>query len=290
MGYRVKHLLIGAALFMGTLSSALAGEKSQYSLFNPTPGHQMREMSTDRPDTVETPFTVDAGHIQFETNLFGYARSRPSADGTISHAYDLAATNIRVGLTNAVEFNAVWQPHGIVHTRQRNPFARSRESGIGGVDLRTKINLWGNDNFDETGSALALLPYVSLPVDRNNGISPDHVEGGLIIPLALKLSETFEFGFNGGARWIKSDTNAAYHTEYLASASLAYAWTDRFGTYYEVSTMFNVDDPRGSNVVVVGTGVTYAVTDNLQLDAGMNFGVTDASDRINPFIGFSQRF
>jgi long-subunit fatty acid transport protein len=42
--------------------------------------------------------------------------------------------------------------------------------------------------------------------------------------------------------------------------------------------------------VILATGTTYSVTDNLQLDAGVNFGVTEASDRVNPFEVVSQRF
>ena len=36
--------------------------KSQYTLFNPTPDRLLRDLTTDRPDTTECPFTVDAGH------------------------------------------------------------------------------------------------------------------------------------------------------------------------------------------------------------------------------------
>ncbi len=59
-------------------------DKSRYWLFNPTPENLMRDLTTDRPDMTESPFTVDAGHVQFETNIFGYTRSRPDQDGTIS--------------------------------------------------------------------------------------------------------------------------------------------------------------------------------------------------------------
>ncbi|WP_375396658.1 hypothetical protein [uncultured Sphingomonas sp.] len=36
-------------------------DKSQYTLFDPTPRAAMRPFSTDRPDTTESPYTVDAG-------------------------------------------------------------------------------------------------------------------------------------------------------------------------------------------------------------------------------------
>ena len=34
----------------------------------------MREMSTDRPDKTESPYTVDAGHFQIEWDLFNFER------------------------------------------------------------------------------------------------------------------------------------------------------------------------------------------------------------------------
>jgi long-subunit fatty acid transport protein len=41
---------------------------------------------------------------------------------------------------------------------------------------------------------------------------------------------------------------------------------------------------------VFGTGITYKLTKNFQIDAGINIGLTPAADRINPFIGLSRRF
>lgn len=89
----------------------MAADKSGYSLFAPTPDRLLRDMTTDPPDTTESPFTVDAGHVQVEVSLFGYSRSRPD-DGAITDSYEFATTNIRIGLTNETEINFVWQPDG----------------------------------------------------------------------------------------------------------------------------------------------------------------------------------
>jgi hypothetical protein len=250
----------------------------------------LRDMTTDRPDTTESPFTIDAGHVQVETNLAAYVRSRPDVDGAVTDTFEFATTNIRIGLTTNTEVNVVWQPYGSARTRSAGGAASQHVSGIGGLDIRGKINLWGNDTFENTGSALALLPFLTLPTDSDNGISPGHVEGGLIVPLALALPANFGLGLNGGVVWVKSDGADGYHAEYLASASLAYEWNAKLGTYYEIAATFNTGDPRSDSVVLLGTGVTYAMSENLQLDAGVNFGVTDAADRINPFIGISRRF
>jgi hypothetical protein len=276
-------------MLLATTCAAIGADKSQYSLFNPTPDPQLRDLTTDRPDTTESPFTVDAGRFQVESTLFGYTRSRPDEAGTVTSSYELGTTNIRLGLTSAAEVNLVCQPYGIARTRQVDPVATFRDSGIGGVDLRAKFNLWGNDTFEKPGAtALGLLPYVTLPTDRHNGISPEFVEGGLIVPLAIKLTDKFGLGLNAGIAYIKSDEATGYHAEYMSSASLSYEWSEKLGTYYEIGARFHTEDPRG-DVVVLGTGFTYKLGKNVQLDAGVNFGVTSAADRINPFVGLSTR-
>lgn len=60
-------------------------------------------------------------------------------------------------------------------------------------------------------------------------------------------------------------------------------------SYSEVAAQFG-QGGRATDVIVLGTGVMYKVTPNVQLDAGMNFGVTHAADAFNPFVGLSARF
>ncbi|MBO0766226.1 MAG: transporter [Hyphomicrobiaceae bacterium] len=283
------RLSAGAAFLLGALSSTLGQDRSQYTLFNPVPDSQLRELITNRPDITESPFTVDAGHVQFETTLFGYTRSARDADGAVSDSYEFGTTNIRVGLTSNTEVALVWQPYGIVLTRGGLD-GTVRRSGIGGLELRGTVNLWGNDTFEKPGStALGLLPFVVLPTDRNNGVSPEFTESGLLVPFAIKLPQKFELATNVGVTWTREDPATGYHAEYLGSASLAYEWTSKLSTYYEVAGRFHTEDPRG-DVVVLSTGVTYQLGKNVQLDAGVVFGVTPAADRINPFTGLSVRF
>ena len=195
-------------------------------------------MTTDRPDTTESPFTVDAGRVQVETNLFGYARSRPDEDGAVTDSYELVNTNVRIGLTSDTEIGFVWQPYGIVRTRQADPVTRFRNHGIGGLDIRGKVNLWGNDAFDKPGAtALALLPFVTLPTDDDNGISPEFVEGGLIVPLAIKLCRaSFGLGLNAGVpapqgrRRVRLSRRVPGH-----GVARPTSGPTQLGTYYEVA-------------------------------------------------------
>jgi opacity protein-like surface antigen len=284
----VSAWLAGAAALAAGAGDAVATDKSAYSLFNPTPERLLRDMTTDRPDTTESPFTVDAGRVQVETHVFGFERVERGGDAVES--YELGTTNVRIGVTNNAEVGFVWQPYGVVRMHQGTPAATLRDAGIGGLELRAKFNFWGNDTFDRIGAtALAVLPFVSFPTDRDNGISPEHIEGGLIVPLAIKVSDKIGLGLNAGVAYTRDDFSAGYRPEYLASASLSYEWSDKLGTYYEIAARFHTAEPEG-DVVILGTGLTYKLTKNIQLDAGVNFGIASSTDRINPFVGVSTRF
>jgi hypothetical protein len=245
-----------------------------------------RELTTDLPDVSESPFTIDAGHVQFETTLFAYARTRADADGAVFDRYELGTTNLRIGLADRWEVNVVWQPYGIVEQRDNG----ASDRGIGSVDLRAKYNLWGNEGLARRGdTALTLLPYVTLPTDRDNGISARFVEFGIIVPLAIELGEGFGLGINGAANFSREDGDRTYGAAVLTSASLAHDWGNGLGSFAEVVWEFSRNKPLG-DIVSLNTGQTLALNDDLQLDLGVSFGATRASDRIASFAGISARF
>lgn len=265
---------------------AWAEPKDAYTIFNPTPDQLLRELTTDRPDTTESPFTIDAGRIQLETTIAGYARSRTDALGSRETSFG-SATNMRIGLTNSAEIDIAWQPYGVVDIRNPGPGGDEHRTGSGGLDIRAKFNVWGNDAFNYSGAtSLALLPFVTLPTDRRNGIGPARTEGGLIVPLAINLPADFALSVNTGIARADDGNGAGYSTKYLASTSLSYEWTSKIGTYYELAAELR----RGRDIVTANTGVTYKLTPDIQLDAGINLGMTTASDRIETFVGMSQRF
>ncbi|BAU15823.1 hypothetical protein LEP3755_63880 (plasmid) [Leptolyngbya sp. NIES-3755] len=49
-------------------------DKSQYNLLNPTPRRLWRSFNPSRPSKTDTPFTVDAGAFQIESDLVTYTR------------------------------------------------------------------------------------------------------------------------------------------------------------------------------------------------------------------------
>jgi len=124
-----------------------AGDKSQYTLSNPTPKELMREMTTDRPDKTESPYTVDAGHFQFEMDLVNYTYDRERAGGvdTRVDSFAIAPINLKVGLCNQADLQVVVGTWNYVRTETSGTGGTLHQRGFGDVTTRLKYNFWGNE-------------------------------------------------------------------------------------------------------------------------------------------------
>ena len=98
-------------------------DKSQYSLFNPTPRELWRPLSADRPDFTESPFTVDAGAVQLELSFFDYAKNGDE------DAWTVAPANLKVGLLNDVDLQFVFDPYVLVPCSKMTSCFRIPSSG-----------------------------------------------------------------------------------------------------------------------------------------------------------------
>lgn len=279
--------LLAALCWSTVAASAQAGEpavdKNQFHLFRPTPDALMREMATDRPDKTESAYTVDAGHFQVEMDLLAYTYDRSKHEKVEGLA--IAASNLKVGVLNNLDLQIIVETYNLQRTKDRDTGESSRLSGFGDVTLRSKINLWGNDGGP---SALSVMPFVKLPTagdDLGNGA----VEGGVIFPFAMELPAEWGLGAQIEIDHSRDSSGSGYHQEFSNTVAVSHDLGEKLGFYVE---LFNsVSNERHSAwIATFDFGFTYAVTRDIQLDAGMNIGLTDAADDFNPFIGLSMRY
>jgi hypothetical protein len=277
---RAMCFAAASAIMMTSASPSFATDKRVYAISNPTPDSSLREMSTDRPDKTESAYTVDAGRFQIETDLVAYTHDKEA--GSTTRAIDVLPINLKVGLTHDTDLQVVYGAFS--STRTSGNGATETESGFGDVAIRLKHNLWGNDG---GRTAFALMPFVKIPANTLASLNDD-VEGGLIAPLAIDLGHGVGLGLMTEIDILKSDMGG-YDPSFVNSATVSFELTERMGVYVEAfverSTASGAD-----TVVTIDGGVTFAVTENLQLDAGANVGVTDAADDLNVFVGLSQRY
>ena len=269
------------------VESSSPTDKSVYNLLHPTPRNLLREMATDRPDKTESPYTVDAGHFQIEMDLITFSHDRDTSAGadTRINSWSVAPINLKVGLLNNFDLQLMIETWNRVKTDDRIARVITRQSGFGDVTTRLKYNLWGNDGGK---TAMALMPFVKLPTNQDQ-LGNGSVEGGLIVPLAVELPKGWSMGLMTEFDIIEDANGQDHHPEFVNTVTFGHNIVGNLAGYLEFFSLVSSE----ANVPWVGTvdiGFTYAITPDIQLDTGINIGITRSADDLNPFIGISFRF
>ncbi len=258
-------------------------DKSGYNLFNPTPQGSMRQLSPDRPDKTESPYTVDAGHYQLEMDFANFTYDQTG--GTTTRAWNAAPFNIKAGLLNNVDLQFVFDNYLFVHTDNSASGTSTTQSGVGDFTTRLKVNLWGDDGGQ---TAFALLPFVKFPTSTDN-LGNDAVEGGVIFPLAVKLPADFDMGMETAVSFLRDGNDNDYHEDFYNSITFDHVLAGKLSGYLEFFSDISTERHAGW-IGTVDTGLEFLATENIQLDCGCNFGVTSAAADFNPFAGITIRF
>jgi len=271
-----RSLTLTLILAFGVELSSRAGDpipdqlsSTKYTLFNPTPREEWRELSPDRPDTTESPVTVDAGAWVVEASYFDWRHD--GGDDT----YTFMATNLKVGLTDRIDLQTVFDAYTRV-----DPATGAGAEGFSDVTLRLKYNVWGNDG---GSTAFALFPFVKIPTGSE--LSNGEVEGGLILPFSIDLTEGVGLGLMAEIDWVH-DGVADYDVEFVHSAVLGFDVTDRLGLFVEY---VGVAGPAPYQACA-SSGLTLSITDDFVLDTGVQVGLNDAAEDLGIFGGFTKRF
>lgn len=280
--FAVMVLALGRLANAARAADEASPDKSGYTLLNPTPVEAMRELSPDRPDKTESPYTVDAGHFQLEMDFVTFTHD--DTDGVRTETWNVAPVNLKVGLLNNVDLQFIYDDY--IHERTRDRVGTTTtQSGFGDLTPRLKINLWGNDGGE---TAFALLPFVKVPVNTDR-LGNDAVEGGMILPLAVKLPAGWDMGLEAAASCFRNNIGSGYHAEFIQTVTFDHAIIGKLNGYGEFfSDISSEGGPAWIGTVDVG--LEYLVTENVQLDCGGNFGVTPAADDVNLFTGITVRF
>jgi len=267
-------------------TNSVPPDKSAYTLFNPTPVESLREMSPDRPDKTDSPFTVDAGHFQLEMDFANFTGDSPNSQpsNTQSKEYQIAPMNIKVGVFNNTDFQIVLAPWQWKRTESGSPGTVEHQSGFGNTTLRVKQNLIGNDG---GFFALALIPFVTLPTSQNN-LGAGSVEGGVGIPYAFDVPN-WDVGFQTTFNCDRNDEGSGDHAEFDNSVSIGHAVIGPLE--YHVEFFSSVSTQRNAGWVgTFDTWFTYQASKNLCLDAGVYIGVTQSADQWHPWVGMTWRY
>jgi hypothetical protein len=187
--------------------------------------------------------------------------------------------NLKAGLYNNVDLQLVVENY--VYEQVRADGLTARKSGFGDLATRLKVNLWGNDG---GRTALAVMPFVKFPTNTG-GLGNKQVEGGIILPLAVELPCGWRMGVMTEFDIVYRE-HGGYGPDFVNSITFSHDIIGNLAGYVEFFSQLTEDDL----IITLDAGLTYALTEDFQLDCGCNFGITEAPEDFNPLVGISMRF
>ena len=237
----------------------------------------LRELTTDRPDATESPFTVDRDHLQLEMDVTTYTEDR--FDGVRVTEWELAPFNLRYGIATNVEAGIFIVPHRRVTVQPRDE-PKTRTSGVGDTTLRMKVNFWGNDGGP---TALGMMVDVKLPTAAN-GMGNGHTDGALTFPVAYEVGGGWAGAAMTSVEMVRVGTSRrAVWVNTITFARDLFADT---GGFVELTSAAG----DGAHVATFNCGVTRALGPRLQLDCGVNVGISRVAPDLTVFAGLARKF
>lgn len=259
-----------------------SGAAGAGSLLDPTPQDAMRPLSTDRPDVTESPYTVDAGHVQVEADVVSFSRKRYDAETHLDELR-LAQFNVKVGLHDRVDLQFVIAPY-VKQTFSDGSPVTAESVGSDDLTIRLKVNLLGNDGGP---FAITLLPFVAPPT-ASSIVPAREPAWGIAVPAA------FSFPNGVGLGSMVQFTAAEEDRLYLLTASVSRAMAFGFAGFVEFAAervMFGEDVFGRENHwnTTLDAGLTLGVTPDLQLDGAVLIGLTDEATDWTVYTGLTVR-
>ncbi|GAC1372045.1 MAG: hypothetical protein NVSMB30_12400 [Hymenobacter sp.] len=270
----------GAAQNLQLENDTFKINKRQFSLRHPTPRRYMRPMVPDRPGITESPYSVDAGHVQYESDVLRLLTRREGT--TYGHDWYVNHALAKVGLSDRTDLQV-----GVdSYTETRNydeadPGQTQEFHGLGDVNLRLKHTLIGDD---DSRWALGLIGYVTLPTGGPRGDGA--VEFGAVLPVVYQLTRPWSIGGQVATQvyWDR-DTQSRY-LQLTPTFTTDYQFTKLLQVFAELVGYKDVRQAQWRSSI--NTGVQLDVSDNVQLDFGTHLPITRSTDR-EYFLGLSFR-
>lgn len=261
-------------------------DKSSFTLWNPTPVSLRRAYNTDRPSKTDSPYTIDAGVFQVETDAINLTidhRNPERADVDVQTLL-IGQSNLKLGLTNNVDLQILLQGYANRRTSGADFGPEERAEAFGDTTVRLKVNVIGNDGGK---LSMALIPFVKVPTSTKD-FGNNVWEPGLVLPAAIALPAGFSvFGQTRvdilreapGTRRIVS-SNSLGVSRVLVGNLTGYA--EFFST---VST--GRDRPWSATADI---GLAYQLSPNMSVDLNSFVGLTRSADDLNITLGLGRRF
>jgi hypothetical protein len=235
-----------------------------------------------RPGKSTAPCTVPAGRLQLEIGLADWSLQKGGGERDTSTS--IGETIFRYGLTDHsdVELDVTpWQ-----RSSSRIGASHENATGFGDLVASYKQELTSSN----APLQLALLASVKIPTAKRS-LGNGKLEGGLSVPILysiggspLSINLTPEFD------WAADADGSGHHAAMAQVASLGFQATAKLSLSAELWGQWDWDPTGTVRQSSADASVAYLVSNDIQLDAGANFGLNKQTPDVEIYTGVSMRF
>jgi hypothetical protein len=228
----------------------------------------------DRPGKSTPTCTAPAGHWQVETGLADWTLQK--SGGNRDTALVLGETTIKYGLTDRSDIEV-----------DVTPWERAgRISGFGDVRLIYKQRLTSG----EGPLQVAIYPTVKVPTAKHS-LGNGKWEAGLLVPIDYQIGKSpFSLNLTPEVDWAADADGRGHHSAMVQVASLGWQASDTLSLSAEIWGAWDWDPSGTTRQASADGAIAYLISNDVQLDAGANFGLNRATPDVELYGGISKRF
>jgi hypothetical protein len=235
------------------------------------------DINPDRPGIADGSGVVGAGRLQVESGLQREWRR----DGSERERLTYAPTLLRIGIDEHWEGRI----ESTVYGWQRQSGA-PRSVGTMPVSLGVKYDIQAADDSGKPGYGIIARVF---PRSGSDTFGTHRVTGDVRFVADIPLTEKWLLTPNIGVATDEDTEQRQYNTALFAT-TLSYAASKQLNVFVDTG-MQSREQRHGKAQVIVDTGVAYALTSDVQLDASVGRGVHGATPpRVYAAAGVSVRF
>ena len=235
----------------------------------------------DRPAKANAVCTVPAGKVQLETGAIDWSLAKDH--GTRTATLIAGSSFLKFGLSDASDLEIGFTPYAQVTVKQAG--SRSRGSGFGDVVVRYKQRLTGPD----ARLQVAAIPFIKLPT-ASSDIGNGKAEGGLAVPVSFSVGGPVTMTLGPEVDILADADGSGRHVGLVNLVNLSATVAPRLSLSGELWGNWNLDPAGTVRQASSDVAIAYAVTSKLQLDLGVNFGLTHQTSDVELYTGASFLF
>ena len=262
--------------FIPTLAAVLVATSSAASAAAEQP-----PICTDRPSKSTGECTVPEGHWQIETGLIDWTHD--NSGGVRAELTNWGSSLIKYGVSSNADLELQITPMARLTADAGG--SHVRHSSFGDMVVRAKYRFTRAD----APLLIALDPFVKLPT-ANHHLGNGKVESGVLVATSAAVGKGLTLSLDPELDWVADADGDGHHLATQQVLNLGVAATEKLALSAELWGRWDWDPSGTGKQASADASIAYILNNNLQLDAGANFGLNSQTPDVEFYTGVSVRF